>query len=388
MSLISVEEEIPPTDSPMFSTPDIQQIQGVNVSEVRLISFLRFARLITFQKETNIPDAVTDVSHNQKLEEVARLEAELEQKDVAVQRLSDEVDRVKVALASVVATADDLGQKLGESQALLTNLREQHATEASAWGLERETLVDSVDQLTRSKSSLENDVTFLQTQYHNVSRYTTTLQEEGKELTRKAEIAESQVKEGLPMIKGFFEERIQKLEEEVRKWKGLCALLQEKDARTGDDIRRRAGEEAELRVQVEELEAEVDRRAEIIDDLEVKMQVLEGSERMWRHLAEEKRNGDASQQAAGGGLRKTKAGQKVEQHRRMDDLVYLCQWRIGSMSVSCGDVFENVQVCLVLSKPTYFLFMLFRHWRSTYLLSTCVLGDNVGLNIVGVLYIQ
>ncbi|KAF7800277.1 hypothetical protein EIP86_011525 [Pleurotus ostreatoroseus] len=62
--------------------------------------------------------------------------------------------------------------------------------------------------------------------------------------------------DGLATIRETFEEHVRRLEGEVAQWRGLCGILRKKDERTDDDIRRRAGEEPELRNRLEKLREE------------------------------------------------------------------------------------------------------------------------------------
>jgi chromosome segregation ATPase len=289
---------------------------------------------------------------NQKSEEISKLETELEHSRIVMQALNDDNIRIKDSLASMTASADDVKQQLTDSQTQLTGLKEKYEADVAGWSVERDVLVTSVDTLTRSKTSLESDVTFFQTQYTQASAYTSSIQEQNKELILRADIADSQVKEGLAMVNGFFELRVKKLEEEVGKWKGRCGLLQEKDDRTGDDIRRRAGEERELRLRVVELEAEVQRQSELIEDLERDTEVWEENGRRWRRVAKEQKPQNRCKPIRGEGFEPKKGGrkaEKVEMGTQVDDLVYQCQWRPENMNVGCEDIFDSVQVCSIIS---------------------------------------
>src|SRR5262245_4435826 len=255
-------------------------------------------------------NAMTFTLLNQKSEEISKLEAELEQTRVVVQELTDDQFRISEALAAKTTFADNVQRQLSDSQGLLTDLRAKYEAEVTSWSVEREVLVTSVDTLTRSKTSLESDLTFFQNQYNQASAYTSTVQEENKELALRADIAESQVSEGLAMVKGFFEQRVKKLEEEVGKWKGLCGLLQDKDARTGDDIRRRAGDERELRLQVVELEAKVQKQSEIIEDLENETEVWEENGRRWRRVGKDQKSQNRCKPIRGEGFEPRKEGRR------------------------------------------------------------------------------
>ncbi|KAH7925227.1 hypothetical protein BV22DRAFT_1011593 [Leucogyrophana mollusca] len=109
------------------------------------------------------------------------------------------------------------------------------------------TLTSSVDLLTRGKLSAEKDRELFREKYAEASEYAMTVRRENIELEERANIAESQAKDGVAMVKGMFESQVKMLKNDVARWKGIAELMQEKDRLTGDDIRRRAAEEPELR---------------------------------------------------------------------------------------------------------------------------------------------
>ncbi|KAG2357106.1 hypothetical protein BDR07DRAFT_1298565 [Suillus spraguei] len=122
-----------------------------------------------------------------------------------------------------------------------------------------------MDVLTRSKSLAEKDRDFFRDQYTQASGFVSDTRAENVELEQKAKIAEGQARDGVALIKRMFESQIKALKEDVDRWKGVSTLLQEKDRRTDDLIRRRAAEHPELTERCRQLERQVDSlRADLI----------------------------------------------------------------------------------------------------------------------------
>ncbi|KAG2135258.1 hypothetical protein DEU56DRAFT_700611, partial [Suillus clintonianus] len=149
-------------------------------------------------------------------------------------------------------------KKLWESE------REKWSTECATMVEAREALVTdvtrlntSLDAMTRSKGLAEKDRDFFRDQYAQASGFVNDTRAENAELEQKAKIAEGQARDGVALIKSMFENQIKALQEDVDRWRGVSALLQEKDRRTNDLIRRRAAEQPELAERCRQLERQV-----------------------------------------------------------------------------------------------------------------------------------
>ncbi|KAG2136968.1 uncharacterized protein EDB93DRAFT_1091420 [Suillus bovinus] len=116
----------------------------------------------------------------------------------------------------------------------------------------------SLDALTRSKGLAEKDRDFFRDQYTQASNFVSATRSENVELEQKVKTAEGQARDGVALIKHMFESQIKALKEDVDRWRGVSALLQEKDRRTNDLIRRRAAEHPELVERCRQLECQVD----------------------------------------------------------------------------------------------------------------------------------
>ncbi|KAG1855171.1 hypothetical protein DFJ58DRAFT_660020, partial [Suillus subalutaceus] len=158
--------------------------------------------------------------------------------------------------------------------------KELWETEREKWSAERTSMIEahealvadvtrsksSLDALTRSKSLAEKDRDFFRDQYTQASGFVSATRAENVELEQKAKTAEGQARDGVALIKHMFESQIKALKEDVDRWRGVSTLLQEKDRRTDDLIRRRAAEHPELAERCRQLERQVNLlRADLIE---------------------------------------------------------------------------------------------------------------------------
>ncbi|OJA10260.1 hypothetical protein AZE42_08919 [Rhizopogon vesiculosus] len=150
--------------------------------------------------------------------------------------------------------------------------KEGWEAEREKWSSERATMMEahetltadverlnsSLDVMARSKALAEKDRDFFRDQYSQASGFVSATRAENVELEQKAAIAEGQARDGVALIKSMFESQIKALKEDVDQWRGIATLLQEKDRRTDDLIRRRAAEQPELAERCRQLEDQVD----------------------------------------------------------------------------------------------------------------------------------
>lgn len=158
---------------------------------------------------------------------------------------------------------------------------DQWAADKLAWETQRTAFESSIGDLERSNASLKSDVTMFQEQYRQASDFVSTLQAENRDLDTRVSIAESQVRNGLAMTRGFFDERVRRLEADVTRYKGLCELLQERDSRTNDDVRRKAAEAEEVSARARKLLVENDKMEMYVEQLELEKERWERKEEGW-----------------------------------------------------------------------------------------------------------
>ncbi|KAI0673340.1 hypothetical protein C8Q78DRAFT_1076361 [Trametes maxima] len=197
-------------------------------------------------------------------EQVSQLECALVELQTEVAEMAAENE--KLTAAQELASANDHAGKLSTAQQRVAALEQELA---SAHGQLSEAQQEATTLTARLESTAqdwerrfkyaESDRDLFKNLYSEASTHAARLAQENAELEERAKLAESQVRDGLAMVRGTFEGQVQKLREEVAKWQGLCKVLQEKDERTDDEVRRRAALEPELREENERLlrEAEI-----------------------------------------------------------------------------------------------------------------------------------
>ncbi|KAG2745558.1 hypothetical protein P692DRAFT_20643154, partial [Suillus brevipes Sb2] len=232
-------------------------------------------------------------------EKTSKLEAELNQErevweagrrnlEEEIGRLTTERDRFETNARPVdeLRASWDADQatfrrerELWENERKKLDLQELWESEREKWFAERASIIEarealvaeltrsnsSLDALTRSKGLAEKDRDFFRDQYTQASGFVNATRAENVELEEKAKIAEGQARDGVALIKHMFESQIKALKDDVDRWRGVSALLQEKDRRTDDLIRRRAAEHPELVERCRQLECQVDSlRADLV----------------------------------------------------------------------------------------------------------------------------
>ncbi|PSS37800.1 hypothetical protein PHLCEN_2v367 [Hermanssonia centrifuga] len=126
------------------------------------------------------------------------------------------------------------------------------------WEIKLEQLRATNEELQWRKADAEKDRELFRDLYNKASSYATQVTKENDELHSRVSLAETQVRDGLAMIRATYDARIRKLEGSVARLEGLNALLTAKDLKTqGDAVRRRAAEETELRGDNQRLRAEL-----------------------------------------------------------------------------------------------------------------------------------
>jgi chromosome segregation ATPase len=269
---------------------------------------------------------------NVKSEEIKKLQAALDHERHTNASLTSTTKDLQSALAS----AQILASKPNADTAALAELQVQREQEQASWGAERASFVASLDSLTRSKASADADRDFFRDQYTQASGYVNTVRAENVDLEQRALVAEGKAKDGVGMIKAMFEGQVKTLQADLAQWKGIAELLQEKDKRTGDEIRRKAAEEPELRAKYVESRREIERLEGTVFELSRERNVLKLKLSNFGDLLE--RTNDGTHETA---QMSNSADAAYD-----DELVYRCLWRPGRGSEPCLSIFASSEVCL------------------------------------------
>lgn len=258
---------------------------------------------------------------NVKSEEIAKLEAALSAERQQRAQLDSNNRQLQDALASAQ-------ERSSQSEAALAAAVIQLDEEKLAWNTTRTLLEAQVDSLTQSKERAETDSNFFREQYAQASGFVGSIRSENAELEKRALVAEGQAKDGVAMIRATYEGKVKGLQGEIAQWKGLASLLQEKDRRTGDDIRKKAAQEPELRAQVADLVDELERLEVVVDELSRDRTIL-------------KRRSENSLEMDG--IVKVALPNGTQSSTQDSSLVYRCLWRPGNSS-PCYGLFDNPEV--------------------------------------------
>ncbi|KAI0076895.1 hypothetical protein K474DRAFT_1190407 [Panus rudis PR-1116 ss-1] len=154
-------------------------------------------------------------------------------------------------------------------------------------------------ELQRRKAEAEKDLELFRDMYGKASAHVSEVTKENNQLHDRVTLLESQVKEGIVMIRGTYEDRIRRLEEEVAKWKGLYEIIAARDAKMqGDDLRKRAAVAEELSVENERLRDELETLQADYEKAEKALEEL--GERELNELGEEEKALQEAVEHAGG----------------------------------------------------------------------------------------
>lgn len=269
---------------------------------------------------------------NLKSEEILQLQAALTRE----RQRNEELAAANQRLDEALALAKAVSSQPSPDAIALDEARVQWSQTKTAWDAERKTLTASMDALARSKASAETDRDFFRDQYAQASTYVGSVRSEITELEERVLVAESKAKDGVGMIKATYSGRIEALEMDVTKWRGLAKLLQEKDLRTGDEVRRKAGEEPELRAKNAELKEEIGRLQGIVVSLSRERPALQ-------LRPPNIRNHGIERSATRGSIEEVVLlNGPTTSHG--NELVYRCLWRPSGNSRPCLNVFSSAEV--------------------------------------------
>ncbi|KAL5523990.1 hypothetical protein ACEPAG_8163 [Sanghuangporus baumii] len=198
--------------------------------------------------------------------------------------------------------------------------------------------------------------------YGKASSFADEKKQENNELLERAKRAEGQATIGVDFIRKQYAVQERKLKEELEQQQILVKILTIKDRRTGDEVRRRAALEPELRDKIDDLKEEIAElktaQSTVVrqrNDLLVEKQELAGQIEELR--MDHKRQADdmswsqiqiarlvAREKAFKRVFLTTSASTHDNESDRSEERVYVCKWMIGYDGKSrCNSLFTNVQ---------------------------------------------
>ncbi|CCM03115.1 uncharacterized protein FIBRA_05236 [Fibroporia radiculosa] len=194
--------------------------------------------------------------------QIAKLEHEKSDVELRVAELEAENKKLseahQLSAAQLDAAIEETREVRVQFEQEVSTLRRKHASYIFEMETKVDTLKTSVDKLRHAQESAEKERELFREFYRKASAHASEVGTEKAELERQHNVTTGQLKEGLPMLKSMYEDRLKKLQEELDKWKAQCKVLTDKDERTNDDVRRKAALEAVLRDENESLKLELE----------------------------------------------------------------------------------------------------------------------------------
>lgn len=147
------------------------------------------------------------------------------------------------------------------------------------WEITLEQLRRTNEELQRRKVDAEKDREFFRDLYNTASSHVSEVAKENSSLQERVERLETQLREGLAMVRSTYESQIKELEGERERWKALYEILQVRDRKTnGDEIRRKAACEGELRRENQSLKLQLQILREDYENMEAAFDRLDEKE--------------------------------------------------------------------------------------------------------------
>lgn len=205
--------------------------------------------MISFQEHSVTPIQLKDLQDTLEMKtiEVSTLEQKVSLLQLQVTRLETESSELKERHALSVSELEVKSQAVLHADMRYDSLEEKFTAfrlEHERGKVEMEQAMEAQQEALRrlqsQKEDAEKEREIFREYYGKASAHASEVATERNELERQLKLTMGQLKEGLPMLKGMYEERIRRLEAELEKWKTLCKVLTDKDERTNDDVRRRA----------------------------------------------------------------------------------------------------------------------------------------------------
>ncbi|KAA1472757.1 hypothetical protein DENSPDRAFT_200957 [Dentipellis sp. KUC8613] len=231
---VDSQDVVPPSSSKHISDESQTQSQGATQSlEVQLASALNVLNL----KSEEIESLQRLLAEQRK--QVTNLETQLQ-----AERAVRPPEPPERSQESVHVQTDTDTSPPDESQKLALELT--LTAERAKWEAKRSEMQERITSLESATKSAISDRDFFMAQYTTASSFATEMRAENERLVARATLAESQVKNGIALVRATFETRVKKLESEVSKRDAMMKLLQERARRTDDNLRLHAAMAPEL----------------------------------------------------------------------------------------------------------------------------------------------
>ncbi|TFY67122.1 hypothetical protein EVG20_g4056 [Dentipellis fragilis] len=258
---VDSQDVVPPSSSKHISDDSQTQSQGATQSlEVQLASALNVLNL----KSEEIESLERMLAEQRK--QVTDLKTQLQaERDT---RPPEPPERAQESVHTQTNTSPtDESQKLALELTL--------AAERASWEAKRSEMQDRIASLEGATKSAISDRDFFMAQYTTASTFATEMRTENDQLVARATLAESQVKNGIALVRATYDTRVKKLESEVSKRDAMVKLLQERALKTDDNLRLHAAMAPELSRENELLRDEADVKRGQVKELKEDVAELE-----------------------------------------------------------------------------------------------------------------
>lgn len=200
----------------------------------------------------------------EKSDLLAQLTAQNEALEAELSELKNEYDSSRVEYLLLSSRFEELDDGLIHLQHQNEQLEEKLANANETWSREKleltkslETTRNDLQDQQRRKEDAEKDRDFSRDLYAKASAYASEVKDENDALQLRVNVAEGQARDGVAMLKATYAGQVQRLREEIEQLKAQNHVLNVKDERTNDDIRKRAALEPILRQENERLKREL-----------------------------------------------------------------------------------------------------------------------------------
>ncbi|KAJ8468385.1 hypothetical protein ONZ51_g9676 [Trametes cubensis] len=337
---------------------ELKTLQDASEEKSEQISQLE-SQLVELQLQVTQLTSESEHERAQHGSQIEDLRTSLEERDEQISQLEGALVELQTEIAELSAKNEALeaaqrptsDARVATLEQELAQVRKELLTaqdESAALSARLETTTREWEQ--RYKY-LEGDRDLFKNLYSEASTHAARLGKENLALEERATLAEGQTRDGLAMIRGTFEAQVRKLREEVAKWQGLCKVLQTKDERTNDELRRRAALEPGLRAENERLKQE----AEIVrEDMERMAQIIARMTGQQDALGEEDAEGEEDDTPAEQ-IAISSSGHAPLPPEDADDtqLVYLCQY-VGDGAIMCRHTFASEQAVIEHARKLHY----------------------------------
>ena len=187
---------------------------------------------------------------NHKSEEIDELKDRIAEGSAERQELASRIANLEDGRDDLAKQLEVQKQSCESKDAEINSLRTDNANVVDA----RDKLMVELRELQIAKDDSEKEALIFREQYGHASARNDELRSDCKNLSNRVLIAEKQVTDGLVLIRSTYEGHVKRLKDELEKAQTTLKILQERDRRTDDEVRRKAASVPELEAKIVQLQ--------------------------------------------------------------------------------------------------------------------------------------